>query len=95
MYYTILPTVHLHSIDFLESHGHLKFYLYALMSQDAMNDNTKQLSKFRKLHPRGFVEYRYPHFRKSQEFALGGRVALNILSKIADFYTGEVLISAL
>ena len=50
-----------------------------------------KIAHLRKLHPRGFDEYRYPHFQKSQGLKLCGGLAW---TKIANFHAGRVFILA-
>ena len=53
--------------------------------------STKQLSIIQEI-ARGFVEYKYPRLKTSHEFVLGGGVAFNTLTKIADCHAGGVIV---
>ena len=50
-------------------------------------------AKFIKLYPRGFIEYTYPQFQNSQEFALDGGVIFDILANSNESHADGVLIS--
>ena len=52
-------------------------------------------AKHLKLYPRGFVEYTYPHFQNSHEFALDGGVIFYTLANYNEFHADGVFISAL
>ena len=46
------------------------------------------------MYPGGLGEHRYPHFKKTKEFALGGRVTFNILAISGEWNAEEAIISA-
>ena len=62
-------------------------------NQSSITENG--LAKLLKLYPGGFVEYTYPQYQNSQEFALDCGVIFDTLANSNEFNADGVFISAL